>query len=230
MEAVQFVPLLDFLAVRRKRNMHMESYLTVKQENSAEFTEKRSRFIGYVRPVQTQAQAEAFIAEIRQKHWDAKHNVYAYSLRAGSVKRYSDDGEPQGTAGIPVLDVLEKSGVTDVCVVATRYFGGILLGGGGLVRAYSHTASIALQAGSIIRLTLCDELHIRTDYAFFTKLSTLIRENGGTVEDTVFNDAVELRFTVSCTQSPLLCAAIFDLSNGRFSAEKVGEKFAEILN
>ena len=138
----------------------MAQYKTVLQEAQDDFVEKRSRFIGYVRPVSTEAEALAFIAEKKSKHWDASHNVYAYILRDGGVMRYSDDGEPQGTAGIPVLDVLQKSGVTDVVVVATRYFGGILLGGGGLVRAYSHTASIALQAAGIVTMRECLMLEV----------------------------------------------------------------------
>ena len=125
-------------------------YKTVKIESSDEFTEKRSRFIGYVKPVKTEAEATEFINSIRSKHWDARHNVYAYSLREGNIKRYSDDGEPSGTAGMPVLDVITKNEVYDVCVVVTRYFGGVLLGTGGLVRAYSQGSKIALEAGQVV--------------------------------------------------------------------------------
>ena len=99
------------------------SYKTVKEYGEAEFVEKRSRFIGYCKPVKTEEEAIAFINEKKSKHWDATHNVYAYCIREGNIKRYSDDGEPQGTAGIPTLDVLQKSGVTDAVVVVTRYFG-----------------------------------------------------------------------------------------------------------
>ncbi len=111
----------------------MPGYKTIKNESSDEFIVKKSRFIGYVRPVKTQQEALDFISEIKTKHWDATHNVYAYVLREGGVRRFSDDGEPQGTAGIPSLDVLLKEEVTDCCVVVTRYFGGIMLGAGGLV-------------------------------------------------------------------------------------------------
>ena len=130
----------------------MSEYKTVTMDTSDEFVEKRSRFIGYIRPVKTEEEAIAFINQIKSKHWDATHNVYAYCLREGQVKRYSDDGEPQGTAGIPTLDVLLKSEVTDVVVVTTRYFGGILLGGGGLVRAYSHAASLALAKAQVVTM------------------------------------------------------------------------------
>ena len=113
----------------------MAEYKTVRKNAQDQFVEKRSRFIGYACPVQTEQEALDFITSKKSEHWDASHNVYAYILRDGTM-RFSDDGEPQGTAGMPVLDVLRKSGVTDVVTVATRYFGGILLGGGGLVRAY----------------------------------------------------------------------------------------------
>ena len=108
--------------------MALQSYKTVAGRAEDEFTEKRSRFIGYITPAATEEEALSFISQIKSKHWDATHNVYAYILREGQIKRYSDDGEPQGTAGIPVLDVLQKEGLCDVAVVVTRYFGGILLG------------------------------------------------------------------------------------------------------
>lgn len=202
-------------------------YKTVKQKANDEFVEKRSRFIGYVCPVKTVDEANKFIAEIKQKHYDARHNVFAYILCDGSIKKYSDDGEPQGTAGIPVLDVLEKSGVTNVCVVAVRYFGGILLGGGGLVRAYSHTAKIALEAGQIITMKLCDELKIRTDYNFFGKLNSLIPENGGITDNTEFNDGVTLYFNMPSENTESFNNKIVDLSNGKYSLEKIGEKYVE---
>ena len=123
-------------------------YKTILDPAEDEFVEKKSRFIAYTSPVHTVEEANAFIAGIRQRHWDATHNVPAFVLRSG-VQRSSDDGEPGGTAGMPVLDVLLKSGVQDVCVVVTRYFGGILLGAGGLVRAYSHACSLALEAAGV---------------------------------------------------------------------------------
>lgn len=202
-------------------------YKTVKQKAFGEFIEKRSRFIGYICPVNTIEETNAFITEVKQKHYDAKHNAFAYILREGGVKRYSDDGEPQGTAGIPILDVLIKSGVTDVCVVAVRYFGGILLGGGGLVRAYSHTAKIALDAGRIITRTLCDELKIRIDYTFFGKLSALISENGGIVDNTEFGDGVTLYFHLPGEFSGGLNKKILDLTKGKYVPQKTGENYVE---
>ena len=125
----------------------MKEYKTVEFESKDEFIEKKSRFIGYVKPVKTQEEATEFINAIKSKHWDATHNVSAYVLRDNNIQRSSDDGEPSGTAGVPTLDVLLKEGIVDTCVVVTRYFGGTLLGAGGLIRAYSHASKIAVDAG-----------------------------------------------------------------------------------
>ena len=203
----------------------MQSYKTVSLCASDEFVEKKSRFIGYVKPVETAEEAMEFINGIKQKHWDATHNVYAYVLRDGMTRRYSDDGEPQGTAGIPVLDVLLKAEVVDVAVVATRYFGGTLLGAGGLVRAYSHTATIALEAGKVVTMKLCAIAEAKCDYSFYGKLPTLIEEAGGVIDDTVFADDVKVIFRIADTDLEAFSEKLFDISNGRFRAEKTGEFF-----
>ena len=157
-------------------------YRTIRAAASAEFVEKRSRFIGYISPVTTQQDAIAFIDSIKSKHWDATHNVPAYIIREGNICRFSDDGEPQGTAGMPALNVLQKEELTDCVLVVTRYFGGILLGGGGLVRAYSHAAKIAVDAGGIVTRAECSIVKIRCDYTFYGRLASLIPEQGGIVE------------------------------------------------
>ena len=198
----------------------MQEYLTLKVENSDEFTVKHSRFIGYAKPVTTQDEAVAFINEIKSKHWDAKHNVYAYILRDGQTRRYSDDGEPQGTAGIPVLDVLQKEGLTDCCVVVTRYFGGILLGGGGLVRAYSHAAKLAVDSAEIIKMSMCVRASCTCDYGFYGKLSSLIPECGGTVETSDFTDTVSVTFNIPENLYGSFCAELTEASFGKvFSTE-----------
>ena len=148
----------------------MGDYVTGRDFAQDEFVVKKSRFIGYSKHVETEAEAMAFVAEISKKHWDASHNVYAFSLRDGMTRRYSDDGEPQGTAGVPVLDVILKENIVDVCVVVTRYFGGILLGGGGLVRAYSQGARIALAAADKRYMTTCRRLTRSCDYSLYGKL------------------------------------------------------------
>ena len=206
----------------------MASYKTVKKASADEFIEKKSRFIGYVKPVKTVDEAVAFINEIKSKHWDATHNVYAYSLREGQVKRFSDDGEPQGTAGIPTLDVILKQDVVDCCVVVTRYFGGIMLGAGGLVRAYSHGAKIALDAGEVITMSLCRVVRVKADYNFYGRLVPLICEEGGIVEDTQFTDNVEVTFRIPEEKVPLFEARLVDVSNGRFNSEVIDEKYCEV--
>ena len=166
------------------------TYKTVAGFGEAEYVDRRSRFIGTVQPVTDEQQALAFIAEKKKEYWDARHNVYAYVLREGGISRFSDDNEPQGTAGVPVLDVLQKQGVTDCVVVVTRYFGGILLGTGGLVRAYSQSASLALEAAGVVERRLCAFGEIRCDYAQYGWLQSLIPECGGKLDDAAFDDAV----------------------------------------
>ena len=205
----------------------MEDYRTVRGTATGEYEEKKSRFIAQLSFADSEEAAVAFLEQVRAANRTARHNVYAYRLRAGNRERYSDDGEPQGTAGVPVLDVLEKSDVKDVCVVATRYFGGILLGGGGLVRAYSHTAKIALDSGVIVTMAKCDELCVLSDYNYYGKLASLIPENGGTVISADFADNVKVKFSIPCEKSDNIKNLIVDTSNGRFFAEKIGEKYAE---
>ena len=172
------------------------------------------------------AKANELINQIRARHWDARHNVYAYVLRDGQIKRYSDDGEPQGTAGMPVLDVLLKENLTDCCVVVTRYFGGILLGGGGLVRAYSHTAKLGVDAAQKIKMALCVRAEANCDYGFYGKLSAMIPEAGGTVESTDFTDRVSVCFTMPQHLYDGFCAAVFDASLGKVSPAQRETLFA----
>ncbi len=200
-------------------------YKTVKIESSDEFTEKRSRFIGYVKPVKTEAEATEFINSIRSKHWDARHNVYAYSLREGNIKRYSDDGEPSGTAGMPVLDVITKNEVYDVCVVVTRYFGGVLLGTGGLVRAYSQGSKIALEAGQVVLMQNCLVCSLTCTYNQYGKISSLIPDNGGVIDDSVFETDVKLKFHINPDGLPALNKKLADLTSGEVQAISDSEQY-----
>ena len=203
----------------------MDSYITVKELAEYRFEDRKSVFIGYAKPVTTVEEANAFVAEIKSKHWDATHNVYAYVLRDGQIRRYSDDGEPQGTAGIPVLDVLLKEELTDCVVVATRYFGGTLLGTGGLVRAYSHTAKIAVDAGGIITMKLCKVLRVCCDYNFYGRLNSLIPECGGVIDGTDFADTVTVTFKMPVGDVDSFEKKLIDLSLGTFHSEEIGEEF-----
>ena len=191
------------------------------------FEEKRSKFTGRLWHVETAEDAVAKIKEMRETFWDATHNCYAYILREGNVMRYSDDGEPQGTAGMPVLDVLRKSGVTDVVTVATRYFGGILLGGGGLVRAYSHTASIALQAAQIITMRECLLLSLTCDYGQYGRVASLVPECGGVTDDTVFEEKVTVKFHLAPELLGAFRKKLADATNGQVDVTEDGKKFFE---
>ncbi len=205
----------------------MSEYITVKKESSDEFEVKHSRFIGYVKPVTTSEEAIAYINEIKSKHWDAKHNVYAYVLREGQTRRYSDDGEPQGTAGMPVLDVILKEGVTDCVIVVTRYFGGVLLGGGGLVRAYSHAASIALQAGGITKMLLFSICNTTVDYTLYNRLQALVSSYGGKIIDSDFADTVSLKFSVPKDSFDSFQKKFTDLSFGKASIDTMYDAYFE---
>ena len=206
----------------------MDEYKTIAKRACDEFTIKRSRFIGHICPVETQEQAVDFINEIKSKYWDATHNVYAYVLREGQSSRYSDDGEPQGTAGMPMLNVLIKEGLTDCAVVVTRYFGGIMLGAGGLVRAYSQGSKAAVDAGGIITMAKCSILTVDCDYNFYGRLSSLIPEYNGTVLDTAFADGVTVKLRIPGSQRGQFDAKLVDLSLGKFRSELLDEVFAPI--
>lgn len=189
-------------------------YVTVAREGQDEFVEKRSRFIGHCRPVSTEREALDFITALKTKYWDASHNVYAYILREGNIQRFSDDGEPQGTAGIPALETLKKAGVTDCAVVATRYFGGILLGGGGLVRAYAHTASIALAAAGRVVMRECAVCSLVCDYALYGRVQAVLAEGGAALDDTAFTHVVTLRFHLPTGGLPALEKRLADATSG----------------
>ena len=206
----------------------MREYKTVELESSDYFVEKKSKFIGYAKPVSTQDEAVEFINTIKSKHWDATHNVYAYVLRENNTQRYSDDGEPSGTAGVPVLDVILKENVTDVCVVATRYFGGTLLGAGGLVRAYSHTSKIALDAAHIITMANCQIYSVIVDYSFYDRLNVLLSDFGANVIKSDFSASVSVEFSIKEDISELLKDKLTDISNGKYSLNYLRSEFAKI--
>ena len=197
----------------------MDGFRTVRAFAEASFTEKRSEFIGYITPAADEEQAVSFINEIRSRHRKATHNVYAYILRNGNISRYSDDGEPQGTAGVPVLEVLRKEGLTDVCCVATRYFGGILLGGGGLVRAYSHTAKIAVDAADIMEMHPAYPVTVTADYSLYGKITYIIPEYEAKLTDSIFTDSVTLKFLVKEHLCEKFVEKLTDLSNGACAVE-----------
>lgn len=202
----------------------MAEYKTVRKNAQDQFVEKRSRFIGYACPVQTEQEALDFIASKKSEHWDASHNVYAYILRDGTM-RFSDDGEPQGTAGMPVLDVLRKSGVTDVVTVATRYFGGILLGAGGLVRAYTAAAKAALDAAGTLTMERRAELRLRLSYADYQKLSAKLDALGAVTDAVDFGSEVTLDVALKVAEKDRFADAVRELFAGRVPVEVRGERY-----
>ena len=192
-----------------------DEYRTIEGSAEASFIEKKSEFIGQICHVETSDEAIGFINSVKAKHRKAMHNVYAYIVKDGNTSRYSDDGEPQGTAGVPVLDVLLKNEMTDICIVVTRYFGGILLGGGGLVRAYSHACKLALDAAVRKNMCLCSEFTIRCDYPVYGKISYILPEFGAKLCSENFADNVSLTVLVKQQSTAKFRDKIVDISNGR---------------
>lgn len=190
-------------------------YITVKDRAEDSFVEKKSEFIGYIKHVETGDEAVEFINEIKSMHRKAKHNVYAYIVRDENTSRYSDDGEPQGTAGVPVLDVLQKEKLTDVCVVVTRYFGGILLGGGGLVRAYSHACKLAVDAAVKMIMCECYEVEIHCDYSLYGKISYALPEFEVKILDTAFENDVCVKLLCKSQFLLPMSEKLTDLCNGK---------------
>ena len=170
----------------------MKEYVTIAAKAEDDFFERKSQFIGYIAPVSTEEEALAFLAEVRAKNRDARHNCFAYILKNG-VKRASDDGEPQGTAGVPIMEVVEREGLTDVIVVVTRYFGGILLGAGGLVRAYAHAAKLAVDAAQRKVMSPAVLVEMQMDYNQYGRINNVLSKYTAIVQDTAFTDMVTMR-------------------------------------
>lgn len=194
-----------------------DTYKTVQICAKDEFVEKKSRFIGHAAPAASEAQARAFIEQIRSRYWDASHHVYAYVLRAGGVTRFSDDGEPSGTAGMPVLEVIRREDVSDVVVVVTRYFGGTLLGAGGLIRAYAKGAKIGLDAARIITMATYARFSLGCDYHSYGKVENLLHAEGALIEDTVFEADVKLTFLLPAPKQDAFVKKLTELSAGTLS-------------
>lgn len=171
----------------------MSTYKTLHEFGMDEITIEKSTFIGYAKPIKSEEQAIEFINEIKKKHKDARHNVWSYTVGKNmNIQRYSDDGEPQGTAGIPTLEVIKKEDLRDVVIVVTRYFGGIKLGAGGLVRAYTKGAKIGIEAGQVIQKVLYREVSIKIDYTQLGKVQNEIMNMGYFIKDTIYEENVEI--------------------------------------
>ena len=203
----------------------MEAYTTVRREGVFEYEDRKSVFIGTAVPVSTEQDALAFIAFIKKKYPDARHHVYAYVLRENSTMRFSDDHEPQGTAGMPVLDAIRKNGCTDTAVVVIRYFGGTLLGTGGLVRAYSAAAVGALENAEIITYDIYSEIKIVVSYSDYQRITPTISDYGFRVADTVYSDSVVINGRISKERANAFLNTINEVTSGRAKTEILQEIF-----
>ncbi len=203
-----------------------ESYRTVAREVTVSFTEKKSEFITSVSPTGTEAEAKAFVEKIRSLHPDATHNVFAYVNREGNVSRFSDDGEPQGTAGMPVYEVIRREELRGVCIVVTRYFGGILLGAGGLVRAYSRGASDAVKEAGIAVFTRKAVLRIEVDYESSGRIFRELEKLPVTLLDKNYAEKVSASFLCGFGDLERVRASLADASAGKCVPEKIGETYA----
>ncbi len=202
----------------------LAEYKTILNTAEAEFEEKKSRFIANVRPVTCEEEALEFIEAMRSKYWNATHNVYAYSINNETlVQRYSDDGEPSGTAGMPTLEVIKRMGLQDAVVVVTRYFGGTLLGASGLIRAYSKSASLGLEAAEIVTRKLCYNLNIIIEYTIFGRLQNMLISNNNIIKEIRYEQDVELCVLIEVGNEEKLMKDIVEVSNGRAILD-LGEK------
>ncbi len=203
----------------------MESYITVKQPSYFEYEDKKSVFIGQACPVSTEADAIAFIDAVKKKYPDARHHVYAYVLRENFAMRFTDDHEPAGTAGMPVLDVIRKNGCTDTVIVVTRYFGGTLLGTGGLVRAYTSAALGALENAEIIRYDIYSTVKMSVSYSDYGKITAPLSDMGFRVEDTLYDTGVTLVGRIIKSKLEDLKAELTEATAGRIEFETLSEEF-----
>ena len=205
----------------------MTEYYIPTGSSETEFVEKRSRFLGRVWPVDSEEEARARIEETKKKHYDARHNCWCYLLRDGPV-RYSDDGEPQGTAGQPMLNVFQREGVVNVCCVVTRYFGGILLGAGGLVRAYTQSAKDALDAAGISVVRRWVEVLLPCSYAQFERVKLETEKFGGVIADTDYGADVALTVLLPEERAEACLAHLRDLTAGTVEGMVCGERFQAV--
>ena len=203
----------------------MESYITIHHYASFEYEDRKSVFIGEAIPVSTEEETLNFIESIKKKYPDARHHVYAYVLRENSIMRFLDDGEPQGTAGMPVLDVIRKNGLTNTAIVVTRYFGGTLLGTGGLVRAYTAAALGAVQKAEIITYDIYVRLNIETTYSDFQKFAPVFSEMRFRSDDVRYTDKVILNGSIRKQNVDSLIDKLIQITSGRAKVQIIDEKF-----
>lgn len=202
----------------------MDKYTTVFEESTAEYEEKRSRFIATLRHCENEQEAKAFIEEMRSKYWDARHNCFAFVTEKGRLCRFSDDGEPQGTAGKPILEVLTGSGIVDIAVVVTRYFGGTLLGTGGLVRAYTKSCQDAIENAKKVEMIPCTVYGVECEYSDHQKLVYLIENTLGEITNTDFTDKVTVEVAYKDENASKFLEALRETFSARLVANEICRK------
>lgn len=208
-----------------------DKYITVYGYGEDEYIISKSRFIGYAKPVENEEEALEFIQEISKKHYDATHNVYAYILgKDFNVQRFSDDGEPAGTAGIPVLEVLKKEGITDIVVVVTRYYGGIKLGAGGLIRAYTKGAKIGIDAAKIIDMHMHINVEFEIEYDQYGKIENYLFNNNLKPENVEFLENVKVNLYVKDIDYDKFVSDITDLTSGTSIISDIGKEYLPVYN
>ena len=201
-------------------------YLTIRGSGKGEYTEKKSRFLGLALHVESEEEAAGYLEKIRKQYYDARHNCYAWIIGEQKEKiRSSDDGEPSGTAGQPILKVLEGSGCTNVMIIVTRYFGGTLLGTGGLVRAYTRASREALEDAELVRMCLCERFTVTIDYSFLDRVMYYLRQAGIAPDDTLYSDRVGIVLTVRADLAQGVRERITTLTGGGALFEEVGRDF-----
>ncbi len=203
----------------------VESYTTIQKHSIYEYEDRKSVFIGEAAPASSEAEALDFIAYIKKKYPDANHHVYAYVLRENSIMRFSDDREPQGTAGMPVLDTIRKNGCTDMVIVVTRYFGGTLLGTGGLVRAYGAAALGALKEANIITYDIYSSYKITVSYSDYQKITTLLSVFGFRFQNTDYSENIEILGKIKKSQSEDFIKKLIETTSDRIKYELVEDNF-----
>jgi uncharacterized YigZ family protein len=207
----------------------LSTYYTVKPEGNDQIIIQKSRFIGYVRRVKTEDEAQTFIQEIKKKHNDATHNCSAYIIgEHDEIQKANDDGEPSGTAGVPILEVLKKQGLKDTAVVVTRYFGGIKLGAGGLIRAYGSTTSQAIKTTGIVKRQLMKGFSITVDYGLLGKLENILRNSEHILETINYLENVEFTVFVEDGQETTFTEWMVDLTNDQAEIAELDAKYIEI--
>ena len=203
----------------------MSNYKTLHKFGVDEYIVEKSTFIGYAKPIKTEEEAIEFVNEIKKKHKDATHNVWAYTVGENmNIQRYSDDGEPQGTAGIPTLEVIKKEDLRDVVVVVTRYFGGIKLGAGGLVRAYTKGAKVGIEAGIFIEKVKYTEVKIKIEYTQLGRIQNEIMNLGFKVKDTIYSEDVEIIVYSKIEDVQSLTDRMIDITSGTADVS-IGEEY-----